>query len=317
MATTTLNWFPDRGFELDVEAADDEVAVRLVGVPVPADGTAELRRGVDLDRLDILFKASVEIQGEPAQLQDARVRLVSEDGADLLELDAHCEDVETGDVVPFKVALDIEVPKHAPETGGPRPTPTNEDDLDWEDETTLEQLVVNAPETPLAPERNVRTGGGGGNGQDGQAKGLQALLKALANLDDDEPHAAGADEPTARSVPREAPEPEDELPSDDPSDELRVPAEDHEDDEPEPATADQSLGAMGEARSLLELLVAGDHLELEGDLEALVDGVRQILALPLPSEAKATRLSEWLLDQPEVADLFVGDDELAEILERW
>src|SRR5687767_15962279 len=127
MATSTLNWYPDRGFELDVEAADDEVAVRLVGVPVPADGTAELRSGVDLDRLDILFKASVEIQGEPAQLQDARIRLVKEDDADLLELDAHCEDVETGEVLPFRISVPIAVPSDAPGGGGPRPAPANAD----------------------------------------------------------------------------------------------------------------------------------------------------------------------------------------------
>jgi hypothetical protein len=28
-------------------------------------------------------------------------------------------------------------------------------------------------------------------------------------------------------------------------------------------------------------------------------------------------LSEWLLDQESVADLFIGDDDLAEILEQW
>ncbi len=64
MASCTLAWFSDRGFELDVEIADDDVAIRLAAVPVPADGTDELRLGVELDKLDILFKASVEIEGE-------------------------------------------------------------------------------------------------------------------------------------------------------------------------------------------------------------------------------------------------------------
>jgi len=45
MATSTLKWFADRGFELDVEVADEGVALRLVGVPIPVDGLTELRRG--------------------------------------------------------------------------------------------------------------------------------------------------------------------------------------------------------------------------------------------------------------------------------
>lgn len=310
MATSTLNWYPDRGFELDVEAADDDVAVRLVGVPVPADGLAELRAGVDLDRLDILFKASVTIQSETAQLQDARIRLVDDK---LLEFDAHIEDVETGDVLPFRVALDVAVPSGAPERGGPRPTPTNEDDLDWEDETTLEQLVVNAPETPVKPDR-----GGPPNGGDTQAKGLQALLKALAQLNDDEPEepaedtdagavAAAPDEPVREPTPqRTAPEPRPQL-------------RQERSEESEGEADDQSLGAAGEARSLLDLLVDNDHLELEedGEVDGLVAGTVAILALPHSAEVKASRLSEWLLRQPQVADLFIGDDDLAEILERW
>ncbi|MEQ1572439.1 MAG: hypothetical protein ABMA64_42860, partial [Myxococcota bacterium] len=82
---------------------------------------------------------------------------------------------------------------------------------------------------------------------------------------------------------------------------------------------DQLLGEEGEAKGLLDILVNGDHLELEGDaeVESLVPGVAKILSLSLPSDAKATRLSTWLLDQEEVADLFIDDDDLAEILERW
>ncbi|MEQ1567223.1 MAG: hypothetical protein ABMA64_16400, partial [Myxococcota bacterium] len=155
MSTGTLHWYQDRGFVLDVEAAEEDVALRLDAVPVPADGTLELRAGVKLDRLDILFKASIEIQGEPAQLHEARIQLVTDGGRFVLEIDAQCEDVETGDIVPLRLTVPIEVPSGAPEKDGPRPVPTDEDDLDWEDDNTLEQLVVNAPETPNSEDREV------------------------------------------------------------------------------------------------------------------------------------------------------------------
>jgi hypothetical protein len=300
MRTGTLSWYADRGFELDVEASDQDVALRLAAVPIPADGTDELRAGVDLDRLDILFKASVEIQGETAQIQDARITLVTEDGADLLSLDAKCEDVETGDIIPVRMTVPIQVPDGVPASGGPRPIPTNEDDLDWEDETTLEQMVVNAPEAPSADEIDeVRPAASG--------KGLQALLKALANIDEedeDEP-SAEVDEAESEGVADEAALPRARVL---PADEIT-----------EAEGPDQSLGAEGEARSLLELLVNSDHLELDGDAEVdgMVAGVAEILALPLSHESKATRLSSWLLEQEQVADLFIDDDDLAEILERW
>ena len=61
----TLNWTSDRGFELDLEATDGDISLRLGPVPVPADGTGTLRAGVELDRLEILFKALVDVGGAP------------------------------------------------------------------------------------------------------------------------------------------------------------------------------------------------------------------------------------------------------------
>jgi hypothetical protein len=307
MATSTLKWFADRGFELDVEVADEGVALRLVGVPIPVDGITELRKGAELDRLDILFKASVEIEGEPAQLQDARVQLVTEGDHDALDIDARCEDVETGEVIPFKVRLDVSVPREAPAEGGPRPTPTNEDDLDWEDETTLENLVVNAPETtateePATPPPEAAPGAG---------KGLQALLEALARLDDDDTDESGGDDPAAGRTerPTEGRRPGRPTPASAPN----VPPD------PTPDEEDQSLGQEEEARGLLDLLVRQESLEIEegSDVADLVEGVALILAMTLSPEAKATRLSEWLLSREEVADLYIGDEDLAGLLERW
>ena len=83
--------------------------------------------------------------------------------------------------------------------------------------------------------------------------------------------------------------------------------------------ADQSLSAEGEAKSLLDLLVRGDHLELEDDHDTaeLAAGAAEFLSLPVSAETKASHLSEWLLDQPAVADLYIGDDDLAQILTQW
>lgn len=294
MGSAQLRWTADRGFEVDVEVSDDEVALRLLAVPVPADGTLELEQGVDLDRLEILFKASVEIQGEPAQLQDARVRLIR-DGGDFLEIEAKCEDVETGDTVPWTGRVEVDVPRGVPQSGGPKPEPTSEDDLDWDDDTTLERLVVSGPETPVDPERTARPRATGG---DGPRSGLQALLKALSSLDDDEDLPSEITEEPSEELPQAAPAPA---------------------PEPEPEDDDQSMGAVGEARSLLQLLINGDHLELEddGSIDDLAAGVVEILSLPWSPERKAHRLSEWLLSQDGVADLYIGDDDLAEILERW
>ena len=71
MGSAQIRWTSDRGFEVDVEVSDDDVALRLLSVPVPADGTLELEQGVDLDRLDILFKAVVKTYEDPAVRADA------------------------------------------------------------------------------------------------------------------------------------------------------------------------------------------------------------------------------------------------------
>ena len=200
-SSCTLNWYSDRGFELDLESAGDEISVRLVGVPVPADGLGELRSGpVALHSLDILFKAQVDIEQGPGQFQDAAVQLAETDDAAVLILSANIEDVETEEIIPYKIEAPVVVPE-APEAGGPRPSATLEDELDWEDETTLERLVVAAPEsTPgAAPPKRVQEERSGG--------GLEALLKALANIDDEE--NAGPISTEERPIePEPEPEPE-------------------------------------------------------------------------------------------------------------
>ena len=62
-----------------------------------------------------------------------------------------------------------------------------------------------------------------------------------------------------------------------------------------------------------------EALEIEDghELAELVDGTVDVLAMRVPTEVQAGQLSEWLLEQDAVADLFVDDEELGTLLEQW
>ncbi|MEO0602859.1 MAG: hypothetical protein AAF211_15570, partial [Myxococcota bacterium] len=267
MNNVELSWSPDRGFLLKAEASKGPLALTFTEMPLPADGTVELREGVQLDPLDLMFKAVIDQQGEPGLLLGCTVQLVDADGASSLQLSAEVEDTETGDISTVALSLTVKVPSEAPESGGPRPAKMDEDELDWNDETTLDEIVVppavkKAAAAPKAKEPGTR--------------GLEKLLAALASMDDDGDDLDDEDE-TTEAVPKSPPPPP-----------------------PEPVAPsdpdDQSLGADDEARGFLELLIRGDSLELEdgAGLDTLIDGTKRILAGRGSAEAKAGRLSNWL-----------------------
>ena len=290
--TATLTWRTDVGFELDLTADLQDIRLRFAAVPVPADGTTELAEGVELNKLDVLFKCQAVIDGTPAQLQDASIRVA----AGKLHLDAHLEDVENGLLYPLETEIDCPVPKEAPEQGGPRNTSPDEDDLDWGDETTFEAIAGDVPDAALLTEEFDGGGddGGASEADDKANSGLARLLEALKSLDED-----GDDDP---------------LP---PTEEAAA-----ETFSPPPAATepgDQKMTPREEAIAFLDILIGREELELEDDYEAcdIADGVSRILQMPISDGAKATQLSEWLLDQDEVADLFVDDDTLADIVAQW
>ena len=176
-----------------------------------------------------------------------------------------------GELVPFTGEVPVEIPEEAPDAGGPRPEPMTEDDLDFEDDTTLEKFVVGPTPTPSpspAPETEAEKEG----------RGFRALLAAIAGSE-------GVD----GAMP--------------PGDKGQAP----------PEEGDQSMGAAEEAKGLLEYLVRNEHLELEGaqTVDGLVSGTVKILGGRGNSDAKASELGSWLLEQPSVADLFIGDEDLA------
>ncbi|MEN0068451.1 MAG: hypothetical protein AAGA48_40395 [Myxococcota bacterium] len=284
MENAKLSWFPDRGFVLETETAKPPISLKFMEMPLPADGTAELREGVALDRLDLMFKAQVELQGEPGLLLGCTVTLVDQDAGTAVTLSGEIEDTETGDVTALEATLKVQVPSEAPKSGGPRPPKMDEDELDWQDETTLDEIVLPTPpkRAPAAEKAGKEPG----------TRGLERLLAALASMDDD-------DEPEASSEAPPEPAPRPPPPPADPD--------------------DQSMGADDEARGFLELLIRGDSLELEegAELDGLMEGTKRILQGRGTPEAKATQLSGWLLDQDSVADLYIGDEELASLLAQW
>lgn len=300
MSTCILNWSRDRGFELDLDAEDDEVALRLSSVAVPADGTDELMAGVSLDRLEILFKAHVDVGGEPGQLVEAVVRM--SDAATLV-FSARIEDMDSGEMIDFQSTHTVRLPKGVPASGGPRPQAQTEDDLDWEDEHTLEKMIVSAPETasdvPKPTPMDFDDDSDDAPAPKTPPRGLQALLKALVEVDDPEApmHAPTEPEVDIAAILGKA------------AGKAAAPV----------PQGNQVVTAESSARAFLDLLVDRDGLEIEEghDLDELVAGAANILEQKGSPERKAHRLSEWLLAQPAVADLFIDDDDLADILSQW
>mgnify|MGYP007096650416 CR=1 FL=1 len=115
--------------------------------------------------------------------------------------------------------------------------------------------------------------------------------------------------PSVDAPPERSPQPDlDDLDLGDPDDlDGADPAE------VEHAGDDQGAGA------LLALLEQHDHIELEPGAHRadLVRGIAVILATDDKPRAKARALSEWLLEQPGVEELYIGDADLTRLLAAW
>jgi hypothetical protein len=294
--STRLSWDPNDGFVLDLEHVDGDLTVRVVGAPVPADGLARLRSSpVALHELEVLFRSQVDWADAPAQLQQLAVHLV---GA-ALAVEGKLEDPETGAETSFQATLPILVPE-APEAGGPVAPPPDEDELAEEDDEDWSVEGVIPP----------RSGGGGG---------FDGLLKALLAK------GGAGDE--------DAPGDDDDL-DDDPDDDDApedLPEQDALEDEEEPedgGVLDRLLGLahhdtddidLTHAHNFLRMLVNDDQLALSdpGALDALIPGAARILLADRSAESRARALSEWLMAQPGVDELFLTDEDLEALLEQW
>lgn len=74
--------------------------------------------------------------------------------------------------------------------------------------------------------------------------------------------------------------------------------------------------AERELKAIIKQLIGQEQLEVgEGaDLDQLAMRLAEVLAEVRTAKAKARQMSEWLLEQDEVEDLFVDDEELARII---
>ncbi|MFK7929849.1 MAG: hypothetical protein AB8H79_16770 [Myxococcota bacterium] len=328
-----MRWYPERGFELDLNGAVGEITFTLVSVPVPADGTDELRAGpLELDKLEILFKAQVDVGGAPGQLAEASIRFEPGANGEQVILTALVEDAESGETTPIEVSVDVTVPNDAPTVGGPRPKPADEADLDWDDDDTFEAMfkdpLTQEDPLPLAGRAGMDFDeddqdflGGGGTGQGGPEVSEAAydrLFKAILSPDSGPEDTESVLKATAEPTPAApaAPEPEaSAMPSSGHASLLAALLGGGD------ATIESS--AIGDdpadARGLLEFLVEREELELEPDhtVDELVAGAAPILASPKPPSARAAALSEWLFEQDAVAELYVDDDSLASLIEQW
>jgi hypothetical protein len=82
---------------------------------------------------------------------------------------------------------------------------------------------------------------------------------------------------------------------------------------------DAIVVSLADARKLLEILVKQSFLELDDpdSLPGLIAGVFELGAKGDDAETLAGELSEWLLDQPCVEELYIDDEKLAELLRVW
>lgn len=124
---------------------------------------------------------------------------------------------------------------------------------------------------------------------------------------------------------KEAPAEEEPLPLEEAEDELDDPdaaiEDDDEDDDADPIDVPASAAGKASALRLIDMLIEKEGLALAPKVKrpgaALIESVAKILESPGSLSARAGKLSEVIVDSPDVDDLFVDDDVLVEILKRW
>lgn len=281
------------------------MTVAITAIPISADGSIELLGGpIELDKLDLLFKAQVDVGGIPGQVHEGQITFTETTAT----LDCVVEEVESGELIDFQCKAHVGIPKEAPQAGGPKPIPSDDAELDWEDDDTLEAMLGEPSSTAEIAFKDVdmdrRPPQPGSESDAPKEKGLDALLKAL--LTSDGPKTDLDNEPP---LPPEEDDAEMNVGTDSLFSALLGGAITDEPEDLDPANA----------KGLLSLLVESGDLELEDDaeLDDLVPGAAPIVASPKPSGAKAASLSEWLFEQDGVAELYMDDESLASLLEQW
>lgn len=96
---------------------------------------------------------------------------------------------------------------------------------------------------------------------------------------------------------------------------------DDDDDEASPFKVEASAEGKASALRLVELLVEKGGMALATKNKKpgpkLIESIAKILEAPGSLSARASKLSDTIVDSEDVDDLFVEDEVLAEILKRW
>ncbi len=94
---------------------------------------------------------------------------------------------------------------------------------------------------------------------------------------------------------------------------------DDDDDEGSPFKVEATAEGKASALRLIDLLVekGGMALATKKPGPKLIEAIAKILEAPGSLSARASKLSDTIVDSEDVDDLFVDDDVLAEILKRW
>ena len=104
-------------------------------------------------------------------------------------------------------------------------------------------------------------------------------------------------------------------------DEPDLAIDEDEDDEAEPIDVPASAAGKASALRLLTMLVEKEGLALADGVKKpgtkLIEAVARVLEAPGSLSARASKLSDAIVDSEDVDDLFVDDDVLVEILKRW
>jgi hypothetical protein len=116
---------------------------------------------------------------------------------------------------------------------------------------------------------------------------------------------------------------EDELPplDDELADGPDLAVDEDEDDEDQPIDVPASAAGKASALRLIAMLVEKEGLALADGVKKpgpkLIEAIARVLESPGSLSARASKLSDAIVDSEDVDDLFVDDDVLVEILKRW
>jgi hypothetical protein len=117
----------------------------------------------------------------------------------------------------------------------------------------------------------------------------------------------------------EEPESDELEEGDDDDDDAADPAAEEDEDDVDLEDVPATAAGKASAARLLDLLLEKKALQLHVKKAgpALIESVAKVLESPLALKARATKLSDVIVDSEDVDELFLDDETLIELLKRW